>query len=208
MKSRSRVTSNLHIAAAVVLLSLLLLPGVVTASSQHQPSASASLKSLALQLSDIKRVYGSGLMAASNGSIRKSADITCASTPTIEFANGFGTSNGGPAKNGLLSISAVLYQYKTSAGPLCNFKYDLLQRKTLGATLGVVTKLSGVGDQAVLIRLDPVKGIPGPPVYALDARFIRGRYLELIIVQMNRKVRPADVTSLAKAVDSRIKHGG
>jgi hypothetical protein len=208
MKSRSRFAYRLHIAAAVVLLSLLLLPGVVTASSQHQPSASASLKSLALRLSDIQRVYGSVLTVASNGSNRKSNDITCASTPTIEFANGFGTSNGGPAKNGLLSISAVITQYKTSAGPVCNFKYDLFQRKTLGATLGVVTKLSGVGDQAVLIRLDPPKGIPGPPVYALDARFIRGRYLELIIVQMNRKVRPADVTSLAKAVDSRIKHGG
>lgn len=197
-------------AAALILLPLFLLPGVVTASTQHQPPQSAALHSLALRLSDIQHVYGSGLTAGSAGSAKKSIDVACANVPTIDFANGFSTSNGAPVhKNGLLSITAVLTQYKTGSGPRCNFAYDLVQRKTLGAALGgVVSKLNGVGQQAVLIRLDPQKNEPGPPVYALDARFIRGRYLVLVVVQMNRKVRPADVTALARAVDSRVKHNG
>jgi hypothetical protein len=205
----SRVSSQLRIAAAIVLLPLILLPGVVTASSLHRPLASTSLKSLALRLSDIQHVYGTGLTAASVGSNRKSADIACANAPTIEFANGFGTSNGGPVhKNGLLNITAELTQYTTSGGPLCQLKYDISVRKTLGSTDGVVSTLRGVGNQAELIRLDPTKNVSGPPVYGLDVKFIRGHYLVLVAVQMNRKVRPADVTKLAQAVDGRVKHSG
>lgn len=210
MAIRSHAASRFRILAAIAFLPLLVLPGPVIAATQHQPVATAPLKALALRQSDVQHIFGSGLVIDANGSNQTSHDLTCANAPTLTFANSFSAGTGGSAaKKGLLSISAVLTQYKTPAVPKCNFKYDLFQRKTLGAGLGgVITTLHGVGDQAVFIQLDPIKHAPGTPVYALDARFIRGRYLVIIIVQMNRKVRPADVVSLAQGVDSRIKRSG
>jgi hypothetical protein len=158
-----------------------------------------------MRLSDVQRVYGSGVTEAGGASNLKLNDFRCANAPTVQFADTFFP---GHSKGGLLNITASLTQYKSSAGPRCNFGSDISQRKTLGPGDGIVTKLNGVGNQAALVRLDPGKGAKGPPVYALEARFIRDRYLVVIAVQMNRKVRPTDVTRLAQAVDSRIKKGG
>jgi hypothetical protein len=202
-------SSRLHIAVVVVLLAFMVVPEVASASLPGRPAQSTSLHSLALKLSDVQRVYGSGMAPGSPSPDRKSTDFACADAPTISSGGSFTTSSGGAlARNGLLSISGLLARYRDSAGPRCNFKFDLSTRKTLGATLGVVSKLTGIGDQAVLIRMDPSKKSPGPPVYALSARFIRGHYVALILVQMNRPVRVSDVRALAQAVDSRLKRGG
>lgn len=196
----SRITASI---AGAGMLALFLAPVVTFAALSSEPAGAPNAKSVSLRLADVRHVLGSGLTAGSARSSKPNAMGACTSTPPLtRYLTNF---DGALHTKGVLAVISDVTTYRSAAGPVCNQKLDISMNKVLGGTLGKMTIVHGVGEQAFLLDTT------GPqsqrhPVYTLGLKFIRGSYRALIIVQSNQKINAADMVRLGKIVDGRMRH--
>jgi hypothetical protein len=182
-----------------------LVPAVTLAATSTAPARAPNAKSVSLKLADVLHVLGSGLTAGNARYSKPNAMGACTSTPPLtEYtANFYGPLH----TKGVLGVISMVYTYRSAAGPLCNQKLDISMNKVLGGTIGKMTTVHGVGEQAFLLDTTGPKS-QRRPVFTLALKFIRGSYRAIIVVQSNQTIKGADVIRLGKIVDGRMKKTG
>jgi hypothetical protein len=188
---------------AAGMVALLVTPGITRAATSSAPARAVNAKSVSLRLADVLHVLGSGITLGDARSTTPHAIGVCTSTPP---ATDFLVNFSGPLHTkGILNVISDVVTYKSAGGPGCNQKYDISTYKILGGTLGKLTTVHGVGEQAFVLDTTGPKS-QGPQLYSLALKFTRGLYRALIIVQSNQRIKVADMIKLGQIVDGRMKH--
>jgi hypothetical protein len=156
----------------------------------------------ARHLADVLHVLGGGLKAG-EARFEKPVSLVCPSTPAItEYHSNF---DGPVGTKGVLVAISDIYTYRSAAGPRCLHKSEISMNKVLANTIGRMTIVHGVGEQAFLLDTTGPK-TKLAPVYTLGLNFTRGSYRANILVQSNRTIKASDMIKLGQIVDERMKH--
>jgi hypothetical protein len=184
------------------LVALFVAPSMTLAASSNAPARATNAKAVSLVLADVRHVLGRELTAGNARYSTPSAMGACTSTPPVkDYTADFY----GPLRTkGVLNVISDVYTYKSAAGPVCNQKLDASTYKILGGTLGKLSTVHGVGEQAFVVDTTGPK-TKLAPVYTLGLKFTRGLYRAIIIVQSNKKIRESDMVRLGQIVDARMK---
>jgi hypothetical protein len=184
------------------MLASLMTPALTFAATPSAPARAANAKSVSLRLADVLHVLGGGLKAG-EARFEKPVSLVCPSTPAItEYHSNF---DGPVGTKGVLVAISDIYTYRSAAGPRCLHKSEMSMNKVLGNTIGRMTIVHGVGEQAFLLDTTGPK-TKLAPVYTLGLNFTRGSYRANILVQSNRTIKASDMIKLGQIVDERMKH--
>ncbi len=177
-------------------------PQAVTAAPLSAFPRAANAKAVALRLGDVVHVLGHNITAVDARFNKANAMGECTATPPV---SNYTTNFSGPVNTkGVLSVIGDVYTYGKAAGPACNQKTDMSMDKVLGATVGKLTVVRGVGTSAFILDSTGPKS-PGPPVYTLAIKFTRGLYRAIIVVQSNKTIKSVDMVKLGQIVDHRMQ---
>jgi len=188
--------------AAGGLIALFVAPAITLAASPSALARAANPKSVSLNLADVRHVLSKQLTTTSGRYEKPNAMGACTSTPPVNEYNA--TFSGPMSTKGVLAAISQVYTYKSSAGPACTEESAASTYKVLGASLGKMSTVHGVGERAFVVDTTGPK-TKQAPVYTLGLNFTRGVYRALIIVQSNQKIKASDIVRLGKIVDGRMK---
>lgn len=182
------------------------LPATATAAPVH----TASPKALALTLSDVRHVYGSGFIPFMTNTYKPSHKGGCGGTYSGGYLTMFGNGSKATKAGGVVSIENTVFAYASSAAIACVSKsYGQSLTKAMGKSSTGMTirtsSLHGVGDNAYLFTISSAKSHG----YSVMITFSRGTHSAMLSVSAIRKI-PAlsSVIALAKIVDARIQVAG
>ena len=211
--------------AAVGVLAASSLPGVVGAASGERAASYISPRNLDVQLSDVRRVYGSDyrfLLGRSipNRQIASPSILTGLSTAAdalrgriggyiVEYVRKNGTilvKGKLSVVPGLGSVSGVVNAYRDRTGPTLVLRDALRYRVANGAGLSYhVAPLKGVGDAAALHSFTSVQPHGIPTAYGAIIIFRRGRYTVSLNFSSFKTMSMSRAVRLAKIIDNRIR---
>ena len=153
------------------------------------------------------QVLGSTLSAGTAGFSQSYVFGACASQPPITHYSA--TFVGPPGTKSVLSVDSDVYTYKSASGASCSVAHSIAEYKQigdLGPTLGKVTVMHGVGEQAYMVDVTSPTTSHGLRVHSLGLNFTRGLYRAVIIVLSNQTIKVADMVRLGTFMDGRMKH--
>ncbi len=206
------ITRIAPLRASLTMLAILLigqgaLASGVGAAPARRPAHAANAKSVSLTLADVHHVLGNALSASAAGFGQSYVFGACASRPPLTHYSA--TFVGPVGTKSVLSALIDVYTYKSSSGASCGVAHAIAEDKLIGnlsTTLGKVTVMHGVGEQAYIVDIISPTISHGLRVHSLGLNFTRGLYSADIIVQSNQSIKVADMVKLGTIVDGRMKH--